>query len=96
MQKIRNIARIAHVDHGKTTLVDKMIYYCNIMKEHEKKQELILVRNDMERERGITILAKNLSVIYDENHHHLEQREAAFQVTSPHSVFRPSRPRRID
>ena len=64
MQKIRNIAIIAHVDHGKTTLVDKMIYYCNIMKEHEKIQELILDSNDLERERGITILAKNVSVIY--------------------------------
>lgn len=64
MQKIRNIAIIAHVDHGKTTLVDKMIYYCNIFKEHEKKQELILDNNDLERERGITILAKNVSVIY--------------------------------
>lgn len=64
MQKIRNIAIIAHVDHGKTTLVDKMIYYCNIFKEHEKRQELILDNNDLERERGITILAKNVSVIY--------------------------------
>ncbi len=64
MQKIRNIAIIAHVDHGKTTLVDKMIYHCNIMKEHEKKQELILDNNDLERERGITILAKNVSVHY--------------------------------
>jgi GTP-binding protein len=64
MQKIRNIAIIAHVDHGKTTLVDKMIYYCNIIKDHEKKQELILDNNDLERERGITILAKNVSVIY--------------------------------
>ncbi len=64
MQKIRNIAIIAHVDHGKTTLVDKMIYYCNIVKEHEKRQELILDNNDLERERGITILAKNVSVTY--------------------------------
>ncbi len=64
MQKIRNIAIIAHVDHGKTTLVDKMIYHCNTIKEHEKKQELILDNNDLERERGITILAKNVSVIY--------------------------------
>lgn len=64
MQKIRNIAIIAHVDHGKTTLVDKMIYHCNTLKEHEKKQELILDNNDLERERGITILAKNVSVIY--------------------------------
>jgi GTP-binding protein TypA/BipA len=64
MQKIRNIAIIAHVDHGKTTLVDKIIYHCNIIKEHEKKQELILDNNDLERERGITILAKNVSVNY--------------------------------
>ncbi|MGQ8338353.1 translational GTPase TypA [Sunxiuqinia sp. A32] len=66
MQKIRNIAIIAHVDHGKTTLVDKMIYYCNILKDHEKKQELILDSNDLERERGITILAKNVSVSYND------------------------------
>jgi GTP-binding protein len=65
MQKIRNIAIIAHVDHGKTTLVDKMIYYCNVIKEYEKKQELILDNNDLERERGITILAKNVSVNYN-------------------------------
>lgn len=64
MQKIRNIAIIAHVDHGKTTLVDSMIYYCNILKEHEKKQTLILDHNELERERGITILAKNVSVTY--------------------------------
>ena len=64
MQKIRNIAIIAHVDHGKTTLVDKMIYFCHILKDHEKKQELILDNNDLERERGITILAKNVSVTY--------------------------------
>jgi len=62
MQKIRNIAIIAHVDHGKTTLVDKMIYYCQILKEHEKRQELILDNNDLERERGITILAKNTAI----------------------------------
>ncbi len=65
MQKIRNIAIIAHVDHGKTTLVDTMIYYCHILKEHEKKQELILDSNELERERGITILAKNVSVTYN-------------------------------
>jgi len=64
MQNIRNIAIIAHVDHGKTTLVDKMIYYCNIIKDYEKRQELILDSNDLERERGITILAKNVSVTY--------------------------------
>jgi len=66
MQKIRNIAIIAHVDHGKTTLVDTMIYYCHILKDHEKKQELILDSNDLERERGITILAKNVSVTYND------------------------------
>ncbi|TKG93556.1 translational GTPase TypA [Puteibacter caeruleilacunae] len=64
MQKIRNIAIIAHVDHGKTTLVDKMIYHCNLIGEREKKGELILDNNDLERERGITILSKNVSVEY--------------------------------
>jgi len=63
-KNIRNIAIIAHVDHGKTTLVDKMIYSCNLIKDHEKKQELILDNNDLERERGITILSKNVSVVY--------------------------------
>ena len=61
---LRNIAIIAHVDHGKTTLVDKMIMQGNIFKDHENPGELILDSNDLERERGITILAKNLSVIY--------------------------------
>ncbi|MCF8232508.1 MAG: translational GTPase TypA [Bacteroidales bacterium] len=65
MQEIRNIAIIAHVDHGKTTLVDKMIYQSNLIKDHEKKQELILDSNDLERERGITILSKNVSVEYN-------------------------------
>ncbi len=55
---------IAHVDHGKTTLVDKMIYQSNLIKDHEKREELILDNNDLERERGITILAKNVSVEY--------------------------------
>jgi len=64
MQKIRNIAIIAHVDHGKTTLVDKMIYQGHLIGDHEKKQELILDNNDLERERGITILSKNVSMIY--------------------------------
>ena len=63
-KNIRNIAIIAHVDHGKTTLVDKMIYSCNLIKDHEKRQELILDNNDLERERGITILSKNVSVVY--------------------------------
>ena len=64
MQKIRNIAIIAHVDHGKTTLVDKMILHANLMRNAEKLGELILDNNDLERERGITILAKNVSVPY--------------------------------
>ena len=64
MQGIRNIAIIAHVDHGKTTLVDKMIIMGKLFKEHEKPGELILDSNDLERERGITILAKNVSVNY--------------------------------
>ena len=61
---IRNIAIIAHVDHGKTTLVDRMIYQARQAREQEKLGELILDNNDLERERGITILAKNVSVIY--------------------------------
>ena len=61
--EIRNIAIIAHVDHGKTTLVDRMIYQANLVRQ-ENLEELILDNNDLERERGITILAKNVSVIY--------------------------------
>jgi GTP-binding protein len=64
MTNIRNIAIIAHVDHGKTTLVDKMIIQGKLFKEHETPGELILDSNDLERERGITILAKNVSVSY--------------------------------
>ena len=64
MQDIRNIAIIAHVDHGKTTLVDRMIYQANLVRQPENLGELILDNNDLERERGITILAKNVSVIY--------------------------------
>ncbi|MBP9986316.1 MAG: translational GTPase TypA [Bacteroidales bacterium] len=64
MEEIRNIAIIAHVDHGKTTLVDKMIQQAVSMRESEKSGELILDNNDLERERGITILAKNVSVPY--------------------------------
>ncbi len=64
MQKIRNIAIIAHVDHGKTTLVDKMILHSNIFRNNQNPGELILDNNDLERERGITILAKNVSVVY--------------------------------
>ncbi|HZJ74236.1 MAG TPA: translational GTPase TypA [Perlabentimonas sp.] len=64
MPNIRNIAIIAHVDHGKTTMVDKMIFYSNLYKKHERPGELILDSNDLERERGITILSKNVSVSY--------------------------------
>lgn len=64
MQNIRNIAIIAHVDHGKTTLVDKMLLAGKLFKDHEKPGELILDNNDLERERGITILAKNVAVRY--------------------------------
>lgn len=64
MPKLRNIAIIAHVDHGKTTLVDKMIIQGKLFKDHENPGELILDSNELERERGITILAKNVSVTY--------------------------------
>ena len=64
MQDIRNIALIAHVDHGKTTLVDRMIYQANLVRQPENLGQLILDNNDIERERGITILAKNVSVTY--------------------------------
>ena len=62
VNKIRNIAIIAHVDHGKTTLVDKMLMAGKLFKDHETPGELIMDSNDLERERGITILAKNVSV----------------------------------
>ena len=64
MKDIRNIAIIAHVDHGKTTLVDKILYQCNLFRDTEEKKELILDNNDLERERGITIVSKNVSVVY--------------------------------
>ena len=64
MHEIRNIAIIAHVDHGKTTLVDKIIHACNTLDAHKEHGDLILDNNDIERERGITILAKNVSVTY--------------------------------
>lgn len=64
--KIRNIAIIAHVDHGKTTLVDKLLHAGHLFKDHENPGELIMDSNDLERERGITILAKNVSVRYKE------------------------------
>jgi len=64
MKEIRNIAIIAHVDHGKTTLVDKILYQSELFHEKDEKKELILDNNDLERERGITILSKNVSVEY--------------------------------
>jgi GTP-binding protein len=64
MQAIRNIAIIAHVDHGKTTLVDKMLHQSKLFRDNQESGELILDNNDLERERGITILAKNVSINY--------------------------------
>ena len=64
MQDIRNIAIIAHVDHGKTTLVDRMLHQVKLFRENQEMGELILDNNDLERERGITILSKNVSVRY--------------------------------
>jgi GTP-binding protein len=64
MTEIRNVAIIAHVDHGKTTLVDKIIHACEVFREGKDTGELILDNNDLERERGITILSKNVSVTY--------------------------------
>ncbi|MCL2168027.1 MAG: translational GTPase TypA [Lentimicrobiaceae bacterium] len=66
MQKIRNIAIIAHVDHGKTTLVDRILHQANLFRSNQQVQELILDNNDLERERGITILSKNVSVRYND------------------------------
>ncbi len=64
MSQIRNIAIIAHVDHGKTTMVDKIMYHCQLFRESENTGDLILDNNDIERERGITIVSKNVSVQY--------------------------------
>lgn len=64
MQNIRNIAIIAHVDHGKTTLVDKMLLAGHLFRDNQSTGELILDNNDLERERGITILSKNVSITY--------------------------------
>lgn len=66
MSSIRNIAIIAHVDHGKTTLVDKIIDYCKVFDDRKERTELLLDNNDLERERGITILSKNVSVVYND------------------------------
>ena len=64
MDTIKNIAIIAHVDHGKTTLVDKIMYHCQLFRDNENTGDLILDNNDLERERGITITSKNVSVVY--------------------------------
>jgi GTP-binding protein len=64
MQNIRNIAIIAHVDHGKTTLVDKIIHATSVFRDNQESGDLIMDNNDLERERGITILSKNISVMY--------------------------------
>ncbi len=65
-QKIRNIAIIAHVDHGKTTLVDAMLKQSHVFRENEQVQERVMDSNDLEKERGITILSKNTSVMYND------------------------------
>jgi len=67
MKQIRNIAIIAHVDHGKTTLVDKMLFAGELFDDHEKPGELMMDNNDLEKERGITILSKNVSVRYKDH-----------------------------
>ncbi|MFH6602141.1 translational GTPase TypA [Maribacter algicola] len=66
MSVTKNIAIIAHVDHGKTTLVDKIMHHCQLFRDNQNTGELILDNNDLERERGITITSKNVSVVYKE------------------------------
>ena len=67
MQTVRNVAIIAHVDHGKTTLVDEMLKAGKLFSGHQKPGELIMDNNDLERERGITILSKNASIMWNEH-----------------------------
>lgn len=65
-ENIRNVAIIAHVDHGKTTLVDRLLYTSGVFRENQKVEERVLDSNDQERERGITILSKNISITYND------------------------------
>ncbi|MFA7287734.1 MAG: GTP-binding protein, partial [Melioribacteraceae bacterium] len=67
MKEIRNIAIIAHVDHGKTTLVDQILKQCSVFRKNQVVRDQFLDSNDIERERGITILAKNISIPYKEH-----------------------------
>ena len=80
MQNIRNIAIIAHVDHGKTTLVDKMLLAGQLFRDNQQTGELMLDNNDLERERGITILSKNVSINYKDHKINIID-------TTGHSVF---------
>ena len=64
-KQLRNVAIIAHVDHGKTTLVDKLLKQCGLYRSNQAMPDRVMDSNDLERERGITILSKNTSVIYE-------------------------------
>ena len=66
-ENIRNVAIIAHVDHGKTTLVDRLLWASHVFRENQQVQERVLDSNDQERERGITILSKNIAINYKED-----------------------------
>ena len=65
-QDIRNLAIIAHVDHGKTTLIDAMLWQSGIFREHQRVQERVMDNIDLEREKGITIMAKNTALFYND------------------------------